>query len=59
MFLPAGKDKPFGWQDPAQWHRYGRWMLDNKLLRNDPAAEDALTNEFLPGQGVASNTAEP
>jgi putative hydroxymethylpyrimidine transport system substrate-binding protein len=59
VFLPADKDKPFGWQAPDQWHRYGQWMLDNDLVDNDPVAEDALTNEFLPGQGVAANTAQP
>jgi putative hydroxymethylpyrimidine transport system substrate-binding protein len=59
VFEPAGSDKPFGWQQPAQWHRYGQWMFSNRLLDQPPAAEDALTNEFLPGQGVASNTAEP
>jgi putative hydroxymethylpyrimidine transport system substrate-binding protein len=58
-FFPAGKDDPYGWQDQAQWHAYGEWMFRNRLLDKRPAAEDALTNEFLPGQGVASNTAEP
>ena len=59
VFLPAGADKPFGWMERSDWHRYGTWMKRNELVDNDPAGEDALTNEFLPGQGVASNTAEP
>jgi putative hydroxymethylpyrimidine transport system substrate-binding protein len=59
VFEPSAKDQPYGYQDPAEWHRYGHWMFKHKLLSTDPAAEDALTNEFLPGQGVASNTAEP
>jgi putative hydroxymethylpyrimidine transport system substrate-binding protein len=59
VFLPASKSKPFGWQDENAWHDYGRWMLRNHLLHHDPLAENALTNEFLPGQGLASNTDQP
>jgi putative hydroxymethylpyrimidine transport system substrate-binding protein len=59
VFFPAEKDRPWGFQDIADWQDYGKWMLDNKLVDKDPHAEDALTNEFLPGQGLASNTAEP
>ncbi len=46
---PAGK--PFGWQDPAQWQAYGRWMLQQGLLDANPNASAALTDEFLAGQG--------
>jgi putative hydroxymethylpyrimidine transport system substrate-binding protein len=49
-FFPAGS-KPFGWMDPATWHAFGEWMLQNKLVGHDPHAESALTNEFLAGQG--------
>jgi putative hydroxymethylpyrimidine transport system substrate-binding protein len=49
FFPPASK--PFGWMDPAQWHAFGQWMLQNKLVQHDPHAESALTNEFLAGQG--------
>ncbi len=59
VFLPADPKRPFGFQDIGEWHDYGRWMLRNKLVTRDPHAEDALTNEFLPGQGLAANTAEP
>ena len=51
-FFPRDRGKPFGWQDPAQWTRYGAWMLDNELLKRPPDAGRALTNEFLPGEGV-------
>jgi putative hydroxymethylpyrimidine transport system substrate-binding protein len=47
---PAGK--PFGWQDPAAWRAYGLWMQRNKLLKHPANAQDALTNEFLAGQGI-------
>jgi putative hydroxymethylpyrimidine transport system substrate-binding protein len=49
-FFPAA-GKPFGWMDPAQWHAFGQWMLQHKLISHDPHAESALTNEFLAGQG--------
>jgi putative hydroxymethylpyrimidine transport system substrate-binding protein len=51
-FFPADRRKPFGWQDPAQWTRYGAWMLDNQLVQRPPDAGRALTNEFLPGEGI-------
>jgi putative hydroxymethylpyrimidine transport system substrate-binding protein len=48
---PAGK--PFGWQDPAAWASFSRWMFSQRLLSRDPAAGlPPLTNEFLPGQGI-------
>jgi putative hydroxymethylpyrimidine transport system substrate-binding protein len=49
-FPPKGKDLPWGWQDPASWDAYGRWMLQNGLLKRPPNAVRALTNEFLPGE---------
>jgi putative hydroxymethylpyrimidine transport system substrate-binding protein len=51
-FFPASAKKPFGWQDPAAWESYGNWMYANKLLKQPPRASDALTNEFLPGEGI-------
>jgi putative hydroxymethylpyrimidine transport system substrate-binding protein len=52
VFFPTGSSKPFGWQDPGRWAAYGRWMLQNGLLTRAPDAAAALTNEFLPGQGL-------
>jgi putative hydroxymethylpyrimidine transport system substrate-binding protein len=51
FFPPAGK--PFGWMESAEWARYGAWMYANKLLSRPPAPARALTDEFLPGQGLA------
>jgi putative hydroxymethylpyrimidine transport system substrate-binding protein len=51
-FFPASKDEPFGWQDGAAWGKYGDWMLDLQLLKR-PALPRTITNEFLPGQGLA------
>jgi putative hydroxymethylpyrimidine transport system substrate-binding protein len=56
VFFPAA-DKPFGWMDPAEWARYGDWMYSNKLLSRPPTAARALTDEFLPGQGLADTGA--
>jgi putative hydroxymethylpyrimidine transport system substrate-binding protein len=51
FFPPAGK--PFGWMESGEWQRYGDWMYANKLLERPPNASRALTDEFLPGQGLA------
>ena len=52
--------KPYGWQSPPAWASFGNWMFSHALLKHDPnTALPPFTNEFLPGQGVASNTAEP
>lgn len=51
VFFPQERDRPFGWQDAAKWAVYSRWMLDAKLVRRLPSPR-ALTNEFLPGEGV-------
>jgi putative hydroxymethylpyrimidine transport system substrate-binding protein len=52
VFFPAA-GRPFGWMEGAEWARYGDWMYANKLLTRPPAAARALTDEFLPGQGLA------
>jgi len=60
VFFPTDKDKPFGWQEPGDWKAYGEWMYRQKLLKQPPDAQKALTNEFLPGEGLApSATATP
>ena len=51
-FFPREKERTFGWQDPAKWDAYGRWMQENGLVRQPPNAARALTNEFLPGEGL-------
>jgi putative hydroxymethylpyrimidine transport system substrate-binding protein len=51
VFFPP-KGKPFGFADPASWQSYGEWMFRNRLVTRQPNAGDALTNEFLPGQGL-------
>ena len=44
---------PAAGQDPRAWEVYGRWMLDNELIKDSPnAGARPFTNEFLPGQGI-------
>ena len=50
LFQPP-RGKPYGWQDPAEWNDFARWMRDNELLENLIDAEGAFTNEYLPGEG--------
>ncbi|HEX6388111.1 MAG TPA: ABC transporter substrate-binding protein [Solirubrobacteraceae bacterium] len=50
VLFPEG-DKPFGWMEPREWEEFSRWMLRNKLVKVLPN-DAALTNEFLPGEGV-------
>ncbi|MBI5104785.1 MAG: ABC transporter substrate-binding protein [Solirubrobacterales bacterium] len=50
VFFPEN-GKPFGWQDLDAWKAYGDWMVENDLLKRAPTPT-ALTNEFVPGQGI-------
>jgi putative hydroxymethylpyrimidine transport system substrate-binding protein len=52
VFFPADADRPFGYQDPAEWQRYADWMLDAGLITRRQVAERVLTNEFLAGEGL-------
>ncbi len=58
VFFPEDRDKPFGWQEPREWDAYGRWMFEQKLVKQQPTAEEAMTNEFLPGEGLDPGVSE-
>jgi putative hydroxymethylpyrimidine transport system substrate-binding protein len=58
LFTPEDEERPFGYQDPNEWIAYGRWMIDRGLLKNEPKADAALTNEFLPGEGLQTDRTE-
>jgi putative hydroxymethylpyrimidine transport system substrate-binding protein len=49
---PAGK--PYGYQNPEQWAKFGAWMYDKGLLKTNPDTTGfpPFTNEFLPGEGI-------
>jgi putative hydroxymethylpyrimidine transport system substrate-binding protein len=52
--LPAA-GKPFGYQNPTAWATFGSWMFAHGLLHSDPRTVlPPFTNEFLPGEGIAS-----
>jgi putative hydroxymethylpyrimidine transport system substrate-binding protein len=51
-FFPEDDKQPFGWMDEAEWDAYGAWMEQNGLLKQPANAARALTNEFLPGEGL-------
>ena len=51
-FFPGG-GKPFGYMNPVTWRAYGDWMLKNKLITQPANPNRELTNEFLPGEGLA------
>jgi len=53
LFAPDDDGLPFGNQDTRRWQRFAAWMVGNGLLRRPPEAREALTNEFLPGLGLA------
>jgi putative hydroxymethylpyrimidine transport system substrate-binding protein len=50
VFFPADADRPWGWQDRADWDRYAAWMKENDLIKGEPNGGAALTTEFLAGQ---------
>jgi putative hydroxymethylpyrimidine transport system substrate-binding protein len=51
VFFPSDASRPWGYQNPLEWQRYGAWMVQNGLLKQPPAPT-SLTNEYLAGQGV-------
>lgn len=51
LFLPP-RGKPYGWQEPQRWERFGEWMRERDLLERLPEPERTFTNEYLPGQGL-------
>jgi putative hydroxymethylpyrimidine transport system substrate-binding protein len=49
-FFPAS-GHPWGFMDPGKWRAFGDWMKKNGLVTHAPDADNAVTNEFLAGQG--------
>jgi putative hydroxymethylpyrimidine transport system substrate-binding protein len=49
LLLPADKH-PYGYMDPRQWSRFAHFFADHGVIQALPAAGDALTNEYLPGE---------
>ncbi len=57
LFFPDDEKHSFGWQNPSEWDTYGNWMFENDLLKDKPDGSAAMTNEFLPGEGLDPGTA--
>jgi putative hydroxymethylpyrimidine transport system substrate-binding protein len=55
VFMPRDTGKPFGWQEPAEWDAYGRWMRQQGLTSRGEDGSRGITNEFLVGQGLEAN----
>ena len=47
---PAGK--PFGYHNPEQWKRFADFMRRAGIVEEEVNAEDAFTNDLLPGGGL-------
>jgi putative hydroxymethylpyrimidine transport system substrate-binding protein len=56
-FFPDDEERPWGYQDPAEWQDYIDWMVDERLLTQPQTAERVLSNEFLPGEGLDPRSA--
>jgi putative hydroxymethylpyrimidine transport system substrate-binding protein len=56
VFFPEDEERPFGFQDPAEWAAYERWMREQGLLKRPEGEQAPLTNEFLPGEGLDPGT---
>jgi len=57
VFFPDDEQRPFGYQDPAEWQRYADWMRDEGLITRPQTAEQVVTNEFLAGEGLDPRSA--
>lgn len=51
VFFPADEDQPFGWMEEREWIAYAQWMFKNGLITQRADPKNALTTEFLPGEG--------
>jgi putative hydroxymethylpyrimidine transport system substrate-binding protein len=51
VFAPPD-GKPYGYMDEGEWQRYADWMSDAGLIKRPLRADELLTNEFLPGEGL-------
>ena len=52
LLFPSEGSRPFGWMNPDRWQALSDWMVRRDLLRPGSEPLAALTNEYLPGEGV-------
>jgi len=58
VFFPRDRSRPFGYQDADEWRAFARFLISAGVLRGREDPERALTNEFLPGEGLGDPSAE-
>ena len=52
VFFPEDEERRSAGWTPPSGRPTGAWMEQNGLLKQPPYAARALTNEFLPGEGL-------
>jgi putative hydroxymethylpyrimidine transport system substrate-binding protein len=52
LLFPSDSRRPFGWMNPDRWQSLSDWMIRRDLLKPGSEPLAALTNEYLPGEGV-------
>ncbi len=50
VLLPRGERQRFGFMDPAKWRDFAGFMVDENLIPSQPAIDELLTNDLLPGR---------
>lgn len=60
-FFPSGKNakRPWGWLDTDEWADYGEWMLKNGVLPKQIPLDNAVTTDFLAGEGAGVGRKTP
>lgn len=52
LMFPSDGRRPYGWMNPDRWQGLSDWMVKRDLLKPGSEPLAAMTNEFLPGEGV-------
>ncbi|CAB4933475.1 unannotated protein [freshwater metagenome] len=60
-FFPSGKNakRPWGWLDTDEWATYAEWMLKNGVLPKQIPLDNAVTTDFLAGEGAGVGRKTP
>jgi putative hydroxymethylpyrimidine transport system substrate-binding protein len=58
VFFPEDAERPFGYMEADEWRAFARFLISARVLREAEDPERALTNEFLPGEGLGDPSAE-
>ncbi|CAB4936149.1 unannotated protein [freshwater metagenome] len=59
VLVPDDPKVPFGWMSYGRWQTFADWMRRNDLLARPTGVQQALSNEFLPGEGVGDAGSTP